>query len=186
MEFFYAERDISPHLHSFKKSLTAHSSVLVCISISPPPPKIKKRSIPMTPQKDGEDQWLVWRQHMTCVGHLTDSDEQMGEVVWVSMAKCCRLGLLPVSTSWSSPWFWWSSRKNLDQTAASSGTLLASIPSLYDPSVLAVSLSTSSVPVATFGKSIWFQNKCAHADLPRIYTKCEMKTDLVILVKLGM
>lgn len=91
---------------------------------------------------------------------------------------CCR--------SWSSPWFWWCSRKKPDQTGASSGTLLASLPSLYDLSVLAVSLFTSSVPVATFGRSIRFQNKCARADLPRIYTKCEMKTDLVILVKLSM
>jgi len=63
------------------------------------------------------------------------------------MAKCCRLGLLPVNVS--SPWFWWHSREK-HQMGASSGTLLASLPSLYDRSVLAVPLSTSSTPVATF------------------------------------
>lgn len=114
--------------------------------------------------------------HVWVILQLLISKWEWFEQVWSNAAiwGCCQLEGVRAAPGFGGTW-----EKN-HQTGASSGTLLASPPSLYDHLLLAVPLSISSMPVATFWKSIRFQNKCAHADLLRINKKCEMKTDLVI------
>lgn len=167
-------KDTLPHtcIHLKGYFLFAVLSWCVCI---PKHEAMTKQSAMVTPQ-DRQNHWLAQRRWSTCVGHLAAPGKQMCWTTWGSMAKRCHVGLLPVSVSSSSPRLQWHLREN-HQMGASSGTYLASSPSLYDHVVLALPFSTSSKPVATFWKGILFQNKCARADLLRISTKHEMKRD---------